>query len=75
MYIASILHPDRCTFDIMFEADAFYRNFYGSHFDPLDANRSFSKPNRHWRWLEYNGKETSDNEAPDQEVMQIIQLI
>jgi hypothetical protein len=52
MYIASILHPDRCTFDIMFEADAFYRNFYGSYFDPLDANRSFSKPNRHWRWLE-----------------------
>ena len=52
MYIASILHPDRCTFNIMDEANAFYRNFYGVPFDPLDANRSFSKPNRRWRWQE-----------------------
>ena len=52
MYMVSILHPDRCAFNIMDEADAFYRNFYGIPFDPLDANRSFSKPNRRWRWLE-----------------------
>jgi len=52
MYMASILHPDRCTFNILDEADAFYRNFYGIPFDPLDTNRSFSKPNRQWRWLE-----------------------
>jgi pyruvate formate lyase activating enzyme len=52
MYIASILHPDRCFFNIMAEADAFYRDFYGIPFDPLDANRSFSKPSRQWRWEE-----------------------
>jgi pyruvate formate lyase activating enzyme len=52
MYIASILHPDRCAFNITAEADAFYRDFYGIPFDPLDANRSFSKPSRHWRWEE-----------------------
>ncbi|MBI5591733.1 MAG: radical SAM protein [Deltaproteobacteria bacterium] len=52
MYIASILHPDRCTFNTKDEADAFYRNFYGIPFDPLDTNRSFSKPDRHWRWPE-----------------------
>jgi pyruvate formate lyase activating enzyme len=50
MYIASILHPERCAFDITAEADAFYREFYDIPFDPLDANRSFSKPSRHWRW-------------------------
>jgi pyruvate formate lyase activating enzyme len=52
MYIASILHPDRCAFNITAEADAFYCDFYGIPFDPLDANRSFSKPSRHWRWRE-----------------------
>ncbi len=52
MFMASILHPDRCAFNIMDEADAFYRNFYGTPFDPLDTNRSFSKPNRRWRWPE-----------------------
>lgn len=52
MYIASILHPDRCNFNLMAEADRFYRNFYGTPFDPFDTNRSFSKPHRYWRWKE-----------------------
>ena len=52
MYIASILHPGRCSFDITAEADAFYHEFYGIPFDPLDANRSFGKPSRYWRWEE-----------------------
>lgn len=52
MYMASILHPDRCAFHILDEADAFYRNFYGIPFDPLETNRSFSKPDRRWRWPE-----------------------
>ena len=52
MYIASILHPDRCGFNIMAEADAFYRDFYDSPFDPHDTNRSFSKPHRRWQWKE-----------------------
>lgn len=50
MNMASILHPDRCAFNIMAEADAFYRTFYGIPFNPRDANRSFSKPDCHWRW-------------------------
>jgi pyruvate-formate lyase-activating enzyme len=50
MYMASILHPDRCAFNIMAEADAFYRNFYGISFNHHDVNRSFSKPDCHWRW-------------------------
>ena len=52
LYMARVLHPERCSYDVMAEADAFYRNFYGIAFDPLDANRSFSKPDRRWRWLE-----------------------
>ncbi len=50
MYMAFILHPDQCAFDIMAEADMFYRNFYGIPFEPMDINLSFSKPSRHWRW-------------------------
>ncbi len=52
MYMASVFHPDHCTFDVMAEADTFYRNFYGISFDPLNTNRSFSKPNSSWQWQE-----------------------
>lgn len=52
MYMASVLHPDHCRFDVMAEADAFYRRFYSTGFNPRDVNRSFSKPSAHWRWRE-----------------------
>jgi pyruvate formate lyase activating enzyme len=52
MYIASILHPDKCQFDVMEEAKTFYRDFYGLPFDPKDINLSFSKPDSNWRWQE-----------------------
>ena len=50
MHIASILHPDRCDFDVIAEARNFYRTFYGMDFVPSAVNRSFSKPSRLWRW-------------------------
>ena len=52
MYIASVLHPDKCTFDVMEEAKTFYKDFYGMSFDPKDINLSFSKPDQNWRWQE-----------------------
>lgn len=52
MYIASVLHPDECQFDVMEEAKTFYGDFYGLTFDPKDINLSFSKPDNNWRWQE-----------------------
>jgi pyruvate-formate lyase-activating enzyme len=52
MTIASVLHPDRCSFDVMAEAGAFYQRFYGMELDLSDVNRSFSKPAGRWRWRE-----------------------
>lgn len=52
MYMASVLHPDRCAFNIVAEADTFYRDFYGIPFNAMDTNRSFSKPSRSWRWCD-----------------------
>lgn len=50
MHIAATLHPDRCDFDVVAEADHFYREFYGIPWHPSDGNRSFSKPCRSWHW-------------------------
>lgn len=50
MFIASVLHPDQCDFDVIAEARYFYRTFYNIDFNPLSVNRSFSKPSRLWRW-------------------------
>ncbi len=52
MFIASVLHPERCFFDITKEASVFYEDFYGMKYDPKDVNLSFSKPNLNWRWEE-----------------------
>ena len=52
MYIASLLHPDKCLFDVMNEARTFYGDFYGLPFDPQKINLSFSKPDQNWRWQE-----------------------
>ena len=52
MVIASVLHPDCCSFDVMAEAEAFYQRFYGMELDLSDINRSFSKPAGRWRWRE-----------------------
>ena len=50
MFLAKVLHPECCDFDIDAEAEAFYRRFYGTGFSPRDVNRSFSKPTITWNW-------------------------
>jgi pyruvate-formate lyase-activating enzyme len=50
MYIANALHPDLFQFDILSEADKFYRKFYNSPFLSNEINRSFSKPSSTWRF-------------------------
>jgi len=52
MYLAATLHGDLCPVDVMAEAEAFYRRFYGIGFSPADVNRSFSKPVAGWEWME-----------------------
>lgn len=52
MYLATTLHGELCPIDVMAEAEAFYRQFYGIGFSPSDVNRSFSKPVAGWRWIE-----------------------
>ncbi len=52
MFIASVLHPDKCKFDVMEEARTFYEDFYGLPFEPQGVNLSFSKPDHNWRWTE-----------------------
>jgi hypothetical protein len=52
MYLAATLHGDLCPVDVMAEAEAFYRRFYGIGFSPADVNRSFSKPVAGWEWIE-----------------------
>lgn len=48
MDLANILHPDRCTFDIPNEADAFYRKFFGIPYADARTNRSFFRPSASW---------------------------
>jgi len=50
MYLATTLHGDLCRIDVMEEAEAFYRHFYGIGFSLPDVNRSFSKPAAGWHW-------------------------
>ncbi len=52
MNIANILHPEYCQFDVLAEAEQLYREFYQRTFDPTLVNRSFSKPDCQWRWLD-----------------------
>lgn len=52
MFIASVLHPEHCRFDVMKEAETFYEDFYGLPFDLKSINLSFSKPDQNWRWKE-----------------------
>jgi hypothetical protein len=51
MHAANILHPDIYQFDMTLESQQFYRSFYDSDFILSSINRSFSKPNREWKWL------------------------
>lgn len=51
LFLANVIHPERFNFDIMKEADLFYREFYGMPFNPAQLNRSFGKPGPDWRWL------------------------
>ena len=51
MNIANILHPDIFNFDLEKEAQNFYQRFYGIDFSAAEINRSFSRPQRNWKWL------------------------
>ncbi len=78
MHIANILHPERCDFDIISEADSLYRCFYGMPFDPADVNRSFAKPTRTWRWraaqTEPSGRTGTDKTRKAHELLPAIQV-
>lgn len=50
MHICNVLHPEQCRFDITAEARTFYKEFYDLDFVPGATNRSFGKPDIHWRW-------------------------
>ncbi|WP_020586190.1 radical SAM protein [Desulfobacter curvatus] len=50
MYMANVLHPQIFDFDVMEEAKRFYRRFYQMEFSLPHVNRSFSKPDKEWRW-------------------------
>jgi len=50
MHIARTLHPELVSLDVMAQAQAFYRRFYGLDFSPGQVNRSFAKPAGNWRW-------------------------
>ncbi len=50
MHMAQVFHPQLFTYDIMAEAQAFYRRFYGLDFSLKQINRSFAKPSGAWRW-------------------------
>ncbi len=58
MFIANILHPELCAFDIQAEAEAFYQRFYNESFNPTDVNRSFGKPQATWTWELNSGEES-----------------
>ena len=47
MHIANTLHPDVFQFDLMSEADRFYRTFYDMPFNPGEINRSFQQAYQH----------------------------
>jgi hypothetical protein len=53
LYMANVFHPERCVYDVMAEAQTFYRRFYGMDFSPQEINRSFSKPSKNWRWQDH----------------------
>jgi len=48
MHIANVLHPEVFQFEVLSEAERFYRKFYGIPFVPGDVNRSFGKPSSAW---------------------------
>ncbi|BBO86481.1 radical SAM protein [Desulfosarcina ovata subsp. sediminis] len=52
LHMAKVFHPTRCHYNVMAEAQIFYRGFYGIDFSPQHINRSFSKPADNWRWTE-----------------------
>jgi pyruvate-formate lyase-activating enzyme len=52
MNLANILHPQKFSFDVIAEADCFYRHFYGLEFKLHEVNRSFAKPSGRWQWAE-----------------------
>ena len=49
MYIANMLHPELYHFDVMKEATFFYQTFYDTPLAIASINRSFAKPNQHYK--------------------------
>ena len=66
LYMAQVLHPKRCAYDVMDEAQAFYRRFYGMDFSAQEVNRSFAKPSDNWRWQGRGGQAALAPSAPGQ---------
>jgi pyruvate formate lyase activating enzyme len=50
LYLANMLHPDRFRFDLVREAELFYRQFHEIEFTNASLNRSFAKPASTWQW-------------------------
>lgn len=50
MHIANILHPENFHFNVLAEAERFYKEFYDMDFSLANLNRSFSKPSSKWNW-------------------------
>ncbi len=50
MYMANVLHPKILHFNLIKEAQMFYREFYNISFDLSVLNRSFGKPSSKWGW-------------------------
>jgi len=51
MVLANIFHPDRCSFDIPAEADAFCRKSFGIPFADTCTNRSFFRQSIWWVYI------------------------
>ncbi len=61
MHIANVLHPEIFHFDVIAEANEFYRRFYHTDFCLTDINRSFSKPSAKWKSVTEKNKRTIYN--------------
>ncbi|MCB2192719.1 MAG: radical SAM protein [Deltaproteobacteria bacterium] len=65
LYMAQVMHPGRCDYDVMEEAKAFYHRFYGMEFSAQEVNRSFAKPSDNWRWQGSGGQAALAPSAPE----------
>lgn len=52
LFLANTLHPERFNFDLVQEAEMFFKQFYGIPYNPSQLNRSFGKPSQDWSWAQ-----------------------